>query len=68
MAQTESEFLSELENFVSAQLTIMEKARQIAADEKQTDAEIRYESRLSAYEFLRGKFDNFHAGKKFSDL
>ena len=26
---------------------------------------IRYESRLDAYQFLQGKFENFHAGKGF---
>ena len=29
---------------------------------------IRYESRLDAYQFLQGKFENFHAGKGFHDL
>ena len=29
---------------------------------------IRYESRLDAYQFLLGKFENFKAGKGFHDL
>ena len=32
------------------------------------DAMIRYESRLDAYQFLLGKFENFKAGKGFHDL
>ena len=37
-------------------------------DERAKDAMIRYESRLDAYQFLLGKFDNFKAGKGFHDL
>ena len=29
---------------------------------------IRYESRLDAYQFLLGKFENFKAGKDFHEL
>ena len=37
-------------------------------DERAKDAVIRYESRLDAYQFLLGKFENFKAGKDFHDL
>ena len=37
-------------------------------DERAKDAMIRYESRLDAYQFLLGKFENFKAGKGFHDL
>ena len=36
--------------------------------ERAKDAMIRYESRLDAYQFLLGKFENFKAGKGFHDL
>ncbi len=36
-------------------------------DERAKDAMIRYESRLDAYQFLLGKFENFKAGKELHD-
>ena len=37
-------------------------------DERAKDAMIRYESRMDAYQFLLGKFENFKAGKGFHEL
>lgn len=37
-------------------------------DERARDAYIRYESRLDAYQFLKGKFANYHQEKGFHDL
>lgn len=69
------EFLQEFENWVATQITInemaMEESRRVLEedkDERAADAYIRYESKLDAYRFIQGKFDNYKAGKGFHDL
>lgn len=37
-------------------------------DERAADAYIRYESKLDAYKFIQGKFENYKAGKGFHDI
>lgn len=69
------EFLQEFETWVATQITInemaMEESRRVLEedkDERAADAYIRYESKLDAYRFIQGKFDNYKAGKGFHDL
>ena len=71
----EQEFLKDFEAWVKTQVAINEMALQESQkvyeedqDERAKDAMIRYESRLDAYQFLLGKFENFKAGKDFHDL
>lgn len=71
----EEKFLNDFEEWVNSQIQInqlaMETSRQVAqedGDERAKDAFIRYESKLDAYQFLLGKFDNYHNGKSFHDM
>ena len=71
----EQEFMKEFEVWVNTQIMINDMAkeeRKKGYEEDQDggakDAMIRYESRLDAYQFLLGKFENFKAGKGFHDL
>lgn len=71
----EQEFMQEFEAWVKTQVMVNEMAmtqsQQVAdeaGDVRAKDAVIRYESRLDAYQFLLGKFENFKAGKGFHDL
>lgn len=71
----EQEFMKDFEAWVNAQVVINEMALQESTkvfeedqDERAKDAMLRYESRLDAYQFLLGKFENFKAGKGFHDL
>lgn len=71
----EQEFMKDFESWVQTQIMINEMALKESSqvyeadqDERAKDAIIRYESRLDAYQFLLGKFDNFKAGKSFHDL
>lgn len=71
----EQEFMQEFEAWVKTQVMVNEMAmtqsQQVADesnDERAKDAVIRYESRLDAYQFLLGKFENYKAGKGFHDL
>ena len=71
----EQEFLKDFEAWVKTQVAINEMALQESQkvyeedqDERAKDAMIRYESRLDAYQFLLGKFENFKAGKDFHEL
>ena len=46
-------------------------AEKIADEDKKIEAKeaaIRYESRLDAYQFIQGKFENYKAGKDFHDV
>lgn len=69
------EFLKDFEAWVETQEAInemaMEESRRVLEedkDERAADAYIRYESKLDAYRFIQGKFDNYKAGKGFHDL
>lgn len=71
----EQEFMKDFEDWVQTQVMVNEMAlkqsRQVYEedqDERAKDAILRYESRLDAYEFLLGKFENFKSGKGFHDL
>ena len=71
----EKEFMKEFEAWIKTQVMINEmalteskKVYEEDQDERAKEAMIRYESRLDAYQFLQGKFENFHAGKGFHDL
>ena len=71
----EQEFMKEFEAWVNTQIMINEMALKESQkvyeedqDQRAKDATIRYESRLDAYQFLLGKFENFKAGKGFHDL
>ena len=68
----ETEFMKEFEEWIKTQVMINEMALEESKkvfeedqDERAKIAMIRYESRLDAYQFLQGKFENFHAGKDF---
>ena len=67
----EQEFLKDFSDWVDQQLDFQTRALKMA--EKSTDpaakeAAIRYESRLEAYDFLKGKFENYKNGRKFHDV
>lgn len=69
------EFLKEFEAWVNTQVMIndmaMAESRRVLeedGDERAADAYIRYESKLDAYRFIQGKFENLKAGKGFHDL
>ena len=71
----EKEFMKEFEAWIKTQVMINEmaltesqKVYEEDQDERAKEAMIRYESRLYAYQFLQGKFTNYHAGKGFHDL
>ncbi|MCK1256606.1 DUF1912 family protein [Streptococcus uberis] len=71
----EKEFIKDFEEWVQTQIQVnqvaMTTSQQIAqedGDERAKDAFIRYESKLDAYQFLLGKFDNYHNGKSFHDM
>lgn len=71
----EQEFLKDFEEWLSTQVMVNEMAMgeaQKVADEdddaRAVDAVIRYESRLDAYKYLLGKFDNYKSQKGFHDL
>lgn len=71
----EKEFMKEFEAWLKTQVMINEmaltesqKVYEEDQDERAKEAMIRYESRLDAYQFLQGKFVNYHEGKGFNDL
>ena len=67
----EKEFMKEFEAWIKTQVMINEMALTESKkdqDERAKEAMIRYESRLDAYQFLQGKFANYHEGKGFHDL
>ena len=62
----ETEFMKEFEEWIKTQVMINEMALEESKkvfeedqDERAKIAMIRYESRLDAYQFLQGKFENF---------
>lgn len=71
----EEQFLQDFKEWVDTQILINEGAMKASQqvweddqDERAKDAAIRYESRLDAYRFLQGKFQNFEEGKAFHDM
>ncbi|HEN7495783.1 TPA: DUF1912 family protein [Streptococcus agalactiae] len=71
----EQEFLKDFEEWLQSQISInqmaMDSAKKVLEedkDERVADAYIRYESKLDAYRFLQGKFNNYHNQKSFHDL
>lgn len=71
----EQDFMKDFEAWVQTQVMVNEMALKQSQqvyeedqDERAKDAILRYESRLDAYEFLLGKFENFKDGKGFHDL
>lgn len=71
----EKEFIKDFEAWVQTQIQVnqvaMTTSQQVAQeddDERARDAFIRYESKLDAYQFLLGKFANYHNGKGFHDM
>ena len=71
----EKEFMQEFETWVKNQVMINEMAMDASKkiieedkDDRAADAYIRYESKLDAYRYLLGKFDNYHEGKGFHDM
>ncbi|MDE7489694.1 DUF1912 family protein, partial [Streptococcus agalactiae] len=63
----EQEFLKDFEEWLQSQISInqmaMDSAKKVLEedkDERAADAYIRYESKLDAYRFLQGKFNNYH--------
>lgn len=71
----EEQFLQDFKEWVDTQIMINEGAMKASQqvweddqDERAKDAVIRYESRLDAYRFLQGKFQNFEEGKAFHDM
>lgn len=68
-------FMQDFEAWVKTQVMINEvaltesqKVWEEDGDERAKEAAIRYESRLDAYQFLLGKFANYHEQKGFHDL
>lgn len=71
----EQEFLKDFEDWLKTQILVNETAVKTSqqvweedGDERAKEAAIRYESRLDAYQYLQGKFANYHQGKSFHDL
>ncbi|ADA65970.1 Hypothetical protein NCDO2118_2279 [Lactococcus lactis subsp. lactis NCDO 2118] len=71
----EQNFLKDFQEWVDQQVQIselaMKAAEKIATEDGKKEAQeaaIRYESRLDAYQFLQGKFENYENGKDFHDV
>ncbi|MGT2888527.1 DUF1912 family protein [Streptococcus didelphis] len=71
----EKEFLRDFEEWVRDQISLnqlaMTTSQKIAQEDNAQnakDAFIRYEAKLDAYQFLLGKFDNYHNGKSFHEV
>lgn len=70
----EQEFLKDFSEWIDQQMVFQAKAYELAknsTDPVAKDAIIRYESRLDAYKYIQGKFENYKEGKDFhfmSDL
>ena len=70
----EQEFLQDFEAWIDSQIAVNEMAMAASRklveedqDERAADAYIRYESKRDAYQFIRGKFDNYRSGKGFHE-
>ncbi|WP_332372836.1 DUF1912 family protein [Lactococcus cremoris] len=71
----EQNFFKDFQEWVDQQVQIselaMKAAEKIATEDGKKEAKeaaIRYESRLDAYQFLQGKFENYKNGKDFHDV
>ncbi|PCR99676.1 DUF1912 family protein [Lactococcus fujiensis] len=69
----EQEFLSDFSEWVDQQVEISAMAMKAAEsiqdeDPAAKDAAIRYQSRLEAYDFIKGKFENYKNGKSFHEM
>ena len=71
----EQQFLKDFSEWVDQQVKMselaMKTAEKIGAEEGKKEAQeaaLRYESRLDAYQFLQGKFENYKNGKDFHDM
>ncbi len=69
----EQEFLSDFSEWVDQQVEISAMAMKAAEsiqdeDPAAKDAAIRYQSRLEAYDFIKGKFENYKKGKSFHEM
>lgn len=71
----DQQFLKDFEDWINTQVTVNQAAMEASKkvwdedkDQRAKDAMVRYESRLDAYEFIQGKFTNYHQGKGFHDL
>ncbi|MCL2676529.1 MAG: DUF1912 family protein [Streptococcaceae bacterium] len=69
----QEQFLADFAQWIDQQVQVselaMKTAQQLAEkDDKAKEAIIRYESRLDAYQFIQGKFENYKAGKNFHDI
>ncbi|GAB2026189.1 DUF1912 family protein [Lactovum odontotermitis] len=64
----EQQFIEDFAAWLEQQMHINQKAKAYAAEANEHDAEIRYESRLDAYEFLTGKIQNYREHKPFEAL
>ena len=64
----DKQFLKDFADWTDQQVVLMAKAQQLAEMEGEQEANIRYESRLDAYRFIQGKFNNYRQGKAFHDL
>lgn len=69
------QFLADFEEWIRTQVMINDMAMvetkrviEETGDERAVDAYIRYESKLDAYNYILGKFNNYHQGKSFHDL
>jgi hypothetical protein len=62
------QFIKDFESWCDQQIQLMAHAAQLAHEENEAEAAIRYESRLDAYQFLQGKFENYRQGKGFHEL
>ncbi len=68
-------FLKDFSEWVDQQVQLseiaMKAAEKIAYEDKKIEAKeaaIRYESRLDAYQFIQGKFENYKSGKDFHEV
>lgn len=64
----QQQFIEDLAEWLDMQISVNEKAQGFVAEAGEHDAEVRYESRLEAYEFLAGKIVNYKEGKPFDAL
>lgn len=70
------QFFKDMEEWLQEQMIVFtmatdEAEKAFAKDNNNMNAAsaiVTYQSRLQAYEFMLGKFENFHKGKKFHDL
>lgn len=69
----EQEFLKDFSEWVDQQIQVSDLAMKTAQTMANEDpaaetAAVRYESRLEAYDFIKGKFENYKNGKPFHEI